>query len=72
VAGEAEVEIGIVSQERGIGAISFDISDERPELAIDTGQMGHNFRESNDGKTPGINDWLYTASLKSGPCTSEK
>ena len=58
MAGEAEVEIGIVGEDGSGGRMGAGVAEEFAVLAIDAGEVSDDFSEADNGETGGVDDGL--------------
>jgi hypothetical protein len=56
MAGEAEMEIGIVGEDCGGGRVSAGVAEKFAVLAVDAREVDHDFGETDDGETGSVND----------------
>jgi hypothetical protein len=71
-AGDAQVKIRAVGEERGVGRVRFRKAKQFVVLTIKSGQVSHDLGQTDDGETRGIYDGLDACGLQFRSCTAEK
>lgn len=66
------MEIRTVSQYRQIGVLVFGHAEQLSVFAINAGQVGDHFDQSDHGETGGIDDLTNSSIAHSGPAAAEK